>query len=163
MNQSLSVAAIWRLWLLCLGGYIAWLALAPQAPTRLVGARSAPAVNLPTPPAVLATSAALQELERSRLWGPRAASPASAAAAAEAAPSWFATGTYAVGAQRTLVVHFQDNARPAQQLRPGDRLPDGARLLAIEADRYQIRRAGKRVWQAVNRSAPLPDNPARGR
>lgn len=79
-------------------------------------------------------------LATSSLWGPRLAAPAAAASAAELpAPRWFISGVYQVGTERRAVLHFEDNRAPAQQLRVGDNLPDGRRLVAVDRDGVTLR------------------------
>jgi hypothetical protein len=42
---------------------------------------------------------------------------------------------------RRVIVSHDNAAAPSQQLAVGERLPDGATILSIEADRVRVRRA----------------------
>jgi hypothetical protein len=128
-----------------IGGLLALLLLA-QAP--------APGLErAPTPPAKPPGLPQLDSLDRreqdqeaatllatSSLWGPRPTAPAAPASAAELPPPrWFISGVYQVGSERRAVLHFEDNRAPAQQLRVGDNLPDGRRLVAVDRDGVTLR------------------------
>lgn len=162
----MSVRAIWTLAAACVAAALAWLLL--QAPPPLPAAEPRPParVALPAPPAsVPDPAAALAELATTPMWGPRTPRIDAAASAASAAadPAWFLAGVYGLAGQRVVVVRFDGQARPALQLRVGQRLPDGARIAAIEIDRVQVRPTPgsgrpRKQWLPVNRGLPLPDN-----
>ncbi len=79
-------------------------------------------------------------LATSSLWGPRVQAAAVAASAAPAPPPrWFISGVYQVGSEVRAVLHYEDNRAPAQQLRQGDSLPDGRRLVALDRGGVTLR------------------------
>lgn len=170
--MKLTVRAFWWWWAAVVAVALAWMGAGTPAGAPAADIAVPGLVPLPALPASAAGSAAaLALLSESTLWGPRSARPAAAgasgaAAAAEAAkPAWVLSGVYTHGGQGVLVVHFDKLAQPSQQLRVGDRLPDGSLLRAIETDRVWVQPRGgsrrhppKSVWLPVNRGLHVPDN-----
>ena len=164
----MNVRSIWTVAALCAALAVLWLALRTPPPVPKGEPRPSAQVVLPPLASVASDSApALAELAKSTMWGPRATRTDSAASAPGDAPdpAWFISGVYGQAGQRVLVVRYEAQVRPAQQLRVGQRLPDGARIEAIEIDRVQSRPAsapGQRRppqrWQPGNRALPVPDN-----
>jgi hypothetical protein len=162
----MNLRTIWTVAAAGVVAFVAWLWLKPPPPLPVAEPRPPARVALPPVPASAPDPAlALAELSSSTLWGPRTPRVDAAAAAASAAaePAWFLAGVYGQAGQRVVVVRFDGQARPALQLRVGQRLPDGARIDAIEIDRVQVRPASARgrprtLWLPVNRGLPLPDN-----
>jgi hypothetical protein len=161
----MSVRGIWTLAAACAAAALAWLLLQAPPPLPVAEPRPPARVALPAPPASSPDpAAALAELAATPMWGPRTPrieAPAAARAAAD--PAWFLAGVYGLAGERVVVVRFDGQARPALQLRVGQRLPDGARIAAIEIDRVQVRpKPGggrpRTLWLPVNRGLPLPDN-----
>ncbi len=106
-------------------------------------------------------------LATSSLWGPRSAPAAAAAVTAEPAPPrWFIGGIYQVGNERRAVLHFEGNRQPAQQLRVGDSLPDGRRLVAVDRDGVTLRhtpaslRAARAMAREQAKAAQAAGQPA---
>lgn len=165
----MTVRGFWALWAAVVLAALVWMlsdSTTPAPPTPAAAPMAAP---LPTLPGATNDPAAhLAALAASTMWGPRAAQAAAGAASAATVvpePAWVLSGTYAQGSQRVLLVHFEGQTKPPLQLRVGDRLPDGARLRAIESDRVLIqppagpsRRSAKPQWLPVNRGLPVPDN-----
>lgn len=170
--MKLTVRAFWWWWAGVVVVALAWMGSDTPTDTAAADVAAPGLVPLPALPASATGRAAeLALLSESTLWGPRSARPAAAgasgaASAAEAAaPSWRLSGVYASGEQRVLVLHFEQQAKPSQQLRVGDRLPDGSLLRAIEPDRVLVQPRGgsrrhppKSLWLPVNRGLHVPDN-----
>jgi hypothetical protein len=168
----MNTRTVWAAAALSVVLFVAWLALRPPPLAPVAAARPPARVVLPPAPAPAPDAVpALAELAASRMWGPRAAragtAAASAASGADVAPepAWFLSGVYGPAGQRVLVVRYEAQARPALQLRVGQRLPDGARIETIDIDRVQVRPAPaagkgrpKLQWLPVNRGLPVPDN-----
>jgi hypothetical protein len=144
----MSVTKLWRIWALSLIAVaLAWLILqdlSPGGEQAEVAVR--PSTRLPAiapAPRPVDASAELESLSKSTLWGPiaqRPASGASDAGASEApAPKWSLSGYYDVSGTKYVIVSFEQLARPSQQLKLHDKLPDGARIEAIEPDRVRVR------------------------
>ncbi|MCU0963889.1 MAG: hypothetical protein MUF08_02270 [Burkholderiaceae bacterium] len=152
----MSVRSLWRLWALALvAAVLAMLNLQtpPSDDMTLVAAarKEARLPHLAPPPVPVDPAPALTKLSQSTLWGPLAPRPASGAAGG-AAPSpakWGLTGFYERTGTRFVIVSFEQQALPTQQLKLGDRLPDGSRIERIEPDRVRARRA-----RASSTSAP---------
>ena len=162
----MTVRVLWLGWCaVVLGVLLVLLGLPPpQAPDSPTPGPDPAGLALPAPPLPAQVAEAdLQLLAATPMWGPRAARPASAEAAASAAqpePVWQLSGTYLAQGQRRAVLSYDKRDRPSQSLNVGDRLPDGSQILRIEADRVQLqdgkgRRAQVR-WVAINRGLTLP-------
>jgi hypothetical protein len=140
----MTVTKLWRIWALSLVAVsLSWLILrefAPgedQAKAAVRHSTRPPAVS-PAPRPV-DPSAALASLSSTTLWGPiaqRTAPGQPAAGASEpSTPKWSLSGYYDDSGTRYVIVSFEQLARPSQQLKLHDKLPDGARIEAIEPDR----------------------------
>lgn len=163
----MSVRTLWTLAALCAALAVAWMAL--RTPPPVPKAEPRPPAQVVLPPLRSAApdpATALAELATSTMWGPRARRTDAAASAPGDAPepAWYLSGVFGQAGQRVLVVRFEAQARPALQLRVGQRLPDGARIEKIEIDRVQVRptaeaqRRPRLQWLPVNRGLPVPDN-----
>ncbi|HMO45610.1 MAG TPA: hypothetical protein PKB14_06220 [Rubrivivax sp.] len=159
----MTVRGLWRLWaLLMTAAVLAGLALLQGSAqeTPLVAPRQAarlpplaPLPHLPDPAPALAL------LSQSTLWGPLAPRAGAAGAEAPPPPKWGLTGYYEIAGTRYVVVSFELPARASQQLKRGDKLPDGSRIEGIEPDRVRVRApdAPKSVWLPVTPGlAPEP-------
>jgi hypothetical protein len=161
-----TVAALWRLWALAVAAVAAAaLLVADRMPSDAGPALVRPAARmplLPPAPAPADADAALDTLARSTIWGPLAApaDDAAGAAARAAAPAWSLAGYYEAAGVRRVIVSHDNAAAPSQQLAVGERLPDGATILAIEPDRVRVRRAREAAAAAGPRTAWLPIGPA---
>lgn len=143
----MSVRKLWRLWGLVLVAVIlAWLALqdAPspnETPTvRATRQRALLPALAPSPrPADPAQS--LATLSQSTIWGPLPSRAASGATSDGEAPltKWSLSGFYETSGIKFVIVSFEQQARPSQQLKVGDKLPDGSRIVQIETDRVRVR------------------------
>ncbi len=151
----MSVRRLWRLWaLLLVAVVLAWLTLstptAGDKPTLVAARQNARLPNLAPAPVPADPGPALAVLSQSTLWGPLQPRPASGAAGgAPPAPQWAVTGYYELSGKRFVIVSFDQQALPSQQLSVADRLPDGSRIAQIEPDRV-------RVWRAPGRRASRP-------
>lgn len=142
----MSVRRLWRLWALVMVAVVL-AALTLQMPTSddmpLVTAarKDARPPQLAPPPVPVDPAPALTKLSQSTLWGPLAPRSVSGAAsgAAPLPPRWDLTGFYELTGKRFVVVSFENQALPPQQLRLGDKLPDGSRIERIEPDRVRAR------------------------
>lgn len=162
----MTVAALWRLWALGVAAVaLSGLLVADRLPSDGAPSLVRPAARmpgLPPLPAPVDAGAALDTLARSTIWGPLAA-PATdpAGAAAQAAPAWSLSGYYEAAGVRRVIVSVDNAAVPSQQLAVGERLPDGAVILAIDPDRVRVRRARDATGAATGpRTAWLPIGPA---
>lgn len=139
----MSVRRLWRLWaLLLVAVVLAWLTLSPNAgdqPTLVAARQNARLPSLAPAPVPADPAPALALLSQSTLWGPlppRAASGAAGGAPPD--PQWAVTGYYELSGKRFVIVSFDQQALPSQQLSVGNRLPDGSRIAQIEPDRVRV-------------------------
>lgn len=142
----------------------AWLLLRPwPVPPALVAPRSAAPPALPGDGSAArdALQDAATQLATSTLWGPRPAVAAQAASAAAAPePLWRLQGVIEVGGQAPrALLHYDDNARPAQLLSVGDRLPDGRVLVAVSREGLRVRHTPASL-RAAHKAAPQQARPA---
>ncbi len=157
---------MWRLWALVMVAVVLaalMLRTPPSDETPLVAATRKDA-RLPdlAPPAVpIDPAPALTKLSQSTLWGPLAPRPASGAAGGEAPqpPKWALTGFYELSGTRFVVVSFEQQALPSQQLKQGDKLPNGSRIERIEPDRVRARRPRASLGAGAPSSGWLPITP----
>jgi len=147
-----SVRGLWRLWALVLVAVVlAGLTLQtpPSDDTPLVAAtrKDARLPALAPPPVPVDPAPALVQLSQSTLWGPLAPRPTPGAAGGTAPPppKWGLTGFYELTGKRFVILSFEQQALPSQQLKPGDKLPDGSRIERIEPDRVRVRAPRKRA------------------
>ena len=71
---------------------------------------------------------------------------------ASTAPQWRVLGVFRRGAERYVVVKdIKDRNKPAQNLKVGDALPSGDKILAIQDDRLTIAVNGKKQTLTVYR------------
>jgi hypothetical protein len=161
-----TVASLWRLWALgIVAVFVAALLVADRLPSGGDPSLVRPAARmpvLPPVPALVDADGALDTLSRSTIWGLLAAPAAdSAGAPAEAAPAWSLSGYYEAAGVRRVIVSVDNAAVLSQQLAVGERLPDGAVILAIEPDRVRVRRGRDATGAATGpRTAWLPIGPA---
>ncbi len=164
----MSVRGLWRLWgLLLMAVVLAGLTLQkpPSDDVVLVTAtrKDARLPTLPPPPVPVDPAPALAKLSQSTLWGPLAPRPA-LGGDAPPPPKWSLTGFFETAGRRFVIVSFEQQQLPAQQLKQGDRLPDGSRIERIEPDRVRVRQAPSSgnagasvsVWLPVTPGLPTP-------
>ena len=177
MSARITVTQVWLIWAALLAAallVVAWPAGAPPVQPASSpaepgqGLPSLSPVPLPLPgPAARPGQAEVerwgQVLANSTLWGARARPVVDTAAQAETPePLWALTGVYRVGGQFAAVLSWEGLARPSQQVRRGDLLPDRSRVLAIEHDRVQVRGPSRRDpprWLTVNRGLAANESP----
>ena len=140
----MSVRGLWRLWaLLLVAAVLAGLMVSSTSPgdlPALVAARHPARMPKLAPlPVPIDPAPALAQLSQSTLWGPLPPRPASGAAGdAPPPPKWDVTGYYELAGKRYVVVSFEKQALPSQQLTLTNRLPDGSRIMRIEPDRVRV-------------------------
>lgn len=83
----------------------------------------------------------LDSIEKNKLWGANGL-PAPQDEKPLTAPNWRITGVISAGRETYAVVEVEQ--QPTQQLKPGDKLPGGAKILSITADRICILLNGKK-------------------
>jgi hypothetical protein len=168
----MTVAGLWRLWALTMAAVVlAWWTFGQPRSDGGGSALVRPATRMPALPAIPVPpdpEAALAKLAQSSLWGPPAPRPAEGPAAAKvAAPTWKLSGFYEAGGVRHVIVSFDAGAAPSQQLRVGDRLPNGATVVAIEPDRVRARKpraskgsraqtSSRLIWLPISSGLPMP-------
>jgi hypothetical protein len=93
--------------------------------------------RLPTEPTEDLAEARAQ-MEEHNLWGdsrpPQQLKPLTP-------PNWRITGVYAAGNERFVLLNIEQ--QPLQQLKQGERLPGGAKILKIDAEQITIALNGK--------------------
>lgn len=142
----MSVRKLWRLWaLLMMVLVLAWLALQDSlSPDARVVAAQRPGARLPPiarPPRPVDPAPSLAALSQSTLWGPLPPRPSAGASGpdTDTPPSkWTLSGYFEHSGTRFVVVSFEQPVRPSQQLKLGDKLPDGSRIVKIEPDRIRV-------------------------
>ncbi len=141
----MSVRGLWRLWALVLvavvlAGSTLWQPASDEMALVAATRQDARLPTLAAPPVPVDPAPALAKLSQSTLWGPLAPRPASDAGGGDAPPpKWALTGFYEQGGKRFVIVSFEQQALPSQQLKLGDKLPDGSRIEQIEPDRARVR------------------------
>ena len=98
-------------------------------------------------PASIASDAALSEINRAGLWRSAAAPPA--ALLAQDAPAltpsdWRIASVFSQGGKPVALLIFDEVPLRQQQLRVGDKMPGGAKILAITPDRVCVLLGGKK-------------------
>lgn len=163
----MTVRGLWLAWCAVMLAALLMLLGRPQATAPATGTNR-PAVAAPltlpaTPDSPLTSDAEQQLLASTPMWGPRAArstNPGQAQYAPAPEPAWALTGIFLAQGQRVALLTYEQQARPAMQLRAGDRLPDGRRIVSIESDGLRLTQGhGRRAvgqWLPVNRSVPPP-------
>jgi hypothetical protein len=161
-----SVRSLWRLWALALvAAVLAMLNLQtpPSDDTTLVAAarKEARLPQLAPPPVPVDPAPALTKLSQSTLWGPLGPRLASGAAGGAAPPAakWGLTGFFERTGTRYVIVSFEEQALPTQQLKLGDKLPDGSRIERIEPDRVRARQARAGTGTSAPSARWLPITP----
>lgn len=86
-------------------------------------------------------AALLRSIEKNRLWG-ASGLPAPPDEKPLTAPNWRITGIFSAGRETYALVEVEQ--QPMQQLKTGDKLPGGAKILRITADRVCILLNGKK-------------------
>ncbi|MFT4170933.1 MAG: hypothetical protein QM639_00120 [Rhodocyclaceae bacterium] len=127
---ALCTVAMW-----CLTGFVAWLGFAPPtARTPAVPAASRAEIEVPPKPDL---RQAVRWLERTPVWG--AAPAASASEAKTATETWSRIAV--VLDKRGNYVLLAPPQGAAKRFGVGDTLPDGGRLLALDARQATVRTA----------------------
>lgn len=142
----MSVRRLWRLWGLGLVAFVlAWLMLQDwlspgEAQTVRAVRQASQLPSLAPQPRPADPAPYLAALSQSTMWGPLPARAASGAGGVGEAPppKWSVTGFFENAGRRYVVVSFEQQARPSQQLRVGDSLPDGSRIVQISRDRVRV-------------------------
>lgn len=162
----MSVRGLWRLWALGLVAAVLAVLNLQTPPSHdiapAVAARNESRLpNLAPPPVPVDPAPALAKLSQSTLWGPLAPRPPSGAAggAAPPPPKWDLTGFFERTGTRFVIVSFEQQALPTQQLKLGDKLPDGSRIERIEPDRVRARQLRASVGAGAPSSRWLPITP----
>ena len=129
----------------------AWLLLSPaNLPTQrsLKPQGDTWQLNLPV---TIESDAALSVIAQTRLWGGGVGAGTAPLPTDEApltAPDWRISGVYSEGSGKNVALLSFDGlplaAQQQQQLRVGDKLPGGAKILAITPDRVCILLNGKK-------------------
>ena len=125
----------------------AWLLLAPADLPPLRTVKSSEDAWQLSQPASIDADAALSEINRARLWrsaaAPEAGLPAQEAPALTP-PDWRIAGVFTQGGKPVALLNIDELPPRQQQLRVGDKLPGGAKILAITPDRLCILLGGKK-------------------
>lgn len=167
----MTVRKLWRLWgLLLVALVLAWLVMQSPGSSGDVqtvrATRHAARLQALTPlPRPADPASSLATLSESTMWGPlppRAASGV-AGGAESPPPKWSLTGFYERSGKRYVVVSFEQQARPSQQLKVADSLPDGSRIIRIETDRVRVRspaagNAAAFEWIPITPGLPMPSS-----
>jgi hypothetical protein len=124
----------------------AWLLLAPADLPPLRTVKSSEDPWQLSQPASIASDAALSAINRAGLWRSGAAPAAMPTQEAPALtpPDWRIAGVYAEGGKQVALLNIDELPPRQQQLRVGDKLPGGAKILAITPDRVCILLGGKK-------------------
>lgn len=93
---------------------------------------------------------ALEILGKASLWG-RVAPLAADSGATQA--SWRFLGVVQVAGERTLVIQVGD--QPARQIKAGELLPGGSKVLKIEQDAFIVLENGKKRIVEIYQQGPL--------
>ncbi|MBX3658427.1 MAG: hypothetical protein KF740_08345 [Ramlibacter sp.] len=128
-------------WLL--GGVFSWIFIGPPAP--LVGARESRnhvAAELAQALARPVIAVDLAALERVKLWGMerngQPSAPPQQPGTVEKKIPWNVTAQVVRGNERYLVL-FQPESKAIQQVRVGEKMPDGTKLLSVELNSFTVR------------------------
>jgi hypothetical protein len=125
----------------------AWLLLAPADLPPLRTVKSSDDSWQLSQPTSIASDAALSEINRVGLWRSAAAPGATALVQDPPAltpPDWRIAGVFSQGDKPVALLIFDELPPRQQQLRVGDKLPGGAKILAITPDRVCILLGGKK-------------------
>lgn len=90
----------------------------------------------------LDTAVLMATIERDKLWGSQGAVASLAEEKPLTAPNWRIVGSVSAGAESYAMLAM--DGEPIQQLKAGDKLPGGAKILNIVADRICILLNGKK-------------------
>ena len=114
-----------------------WFALPEPGQSKPVALASEP-WSLPAP-GTHNSLKAIEDITVRNLWG---VVNADAANAAPPAPKWKVMGIARNGSERFILLAFED--KPITQLKVGDALPDGMKIVQIEDDRFFVMTADKK-------------------
>lgn len=125
----------------------AWLLLAPADLPSLRTIKSSEEPWQLSQSASITSDAALSEINRAGLW--RSATAPQAALPAQDAPAltpsdWRIASVFSQGGKQVVLLIFDELPPRQQQLRVGDKLPGGAKILAITPDRVCVLLGGKK-------------------
>jgi len=86
----------------------------------------------------------IQTIDEYKLWGASASAPGAGAVEEKSLtpPNWRISGILSVGAEHYVLLAVED--QPIQQIKTGETLPGGAKILNIAADRICILLNGKK-------------------
>ena len=125
----------------------AWLLLAPADLQSLRTLKPTDDPWLLSQPASIDSDAALSVINRAGLWR-SAAAPGAAALVQDAPaltpPDWRIAGVFSQGGKPVALLNIDELPPRQQQLHVGDKLPGGAKILAITPDRLCILLGGKK-------------------
>lgn len=131
----MTVKRFWRYWSI-LAVMLGWLAYEHDDATspelvRPRAALSSPVLpSLPSMPDIEENSATLQT---SRIWGP-VSQQAAATYDQDNPPDWSLIGVYGRGEDMRLLLRFEEDRLPQQELHVGETLPNGDEIVAIKSD-----------------------------
>lgn len=131
--------------------YLQWLMTPPPAAVR-PAPMAEEAWKTPDQPEFDAKAARAQ-LNSAGLWGKLADS---ALAAPLNDPEWRFLGAMARGQERYVIIKIEN--QPEQKLAPGDTLPGGSQILAIENDRLCLLLNGQKRSLSIYPQGPLSGN-----
>lgn len=152
----MTVRRFWQYWVVTLILEI-WAILAMDAPLAPVLVRPRVAQGFPVPPALPAKADFAPdappgpdavELQASRMWG--VVAQARSASQPPAKPNWSLAGVYGRGGQTRVIVRFEEDRLPVQELKVGQPLPSGDVIAAIESRRVCVLVGKKRLWLPIN-------------
>lgn len=143
----MSVRKLWRLWgLVLVAVVLAALVFQDSTPSSDAPAVRATRQRAPLPalaplPRPADPAPSLAALSQATIWGPLPPRAASGAADGGEAPppGWSLSGFYEISGTKFVIVSFEQQLRPSQQLKVADKLPDGSRIVQIEPDRVRVR------------------------
>lgn len=154
----MTVRRFWQFWVVILILEV-WFVftLEPPSAQSLVRPRAAP--RFPALPALpekvetdpnVSLSPDAVELQSSRMWG--AQTQVTGANLAPAKPNWSLVGVYGRGGQTRVILRFEEDRLPVQELMVGDPLPSGDVIAEIESQRLcvLVGKQKKRRWLPIN-------------
>lgn len=154
----MTVRRFWQFWIVMLV-LEAWLILAMEPPPAPVLVRPRAAQDFPALPAlpqkaVMDPAATpgpeTSELQASTMWGAVASSADINQPPPK--PNWSLVGVYGRDGQARVLVRFEGDRLPVQEIKVGEPLPSGDVIVAIEPQRVcvQVGKRKNRRWLPIN-------------
>lgn len=146
----------WQYWVVILILEI-WVILGMDAPQAPALVRPRAAQDYPVPPALPAKAEAppdappgpdALELQATRMWGAVVQAPG--AGQPPPRPNWSLAGVYGRGDETRVIVRFEEDRLPVQELKVGQPLPSGNVIAAIESRRVCVLVGKRRLWLPIN-------------